>query len=151
MIEIQTKKCAHCGRELPVSEYNHCSVASDGLQSWCRDCSREANRKAWRAKKEKAHQEKKEMERLTEGKVVDPNLILLTRKEGHIAGECEVVPMPPIYPQRTQRREKSEPAKVVKSLRDATPRELMAELKRRGFVWTDMTYTEVHRIEFKNI
>lgn len=36
--EMATKVCSHCGRELPVSEFNKRSASSDGLQHWCRDC-----------------------------------------------------------------------------------------------------------------
>ena len=36
--EEATKVCGHCGRELPVSEFNKRSASSDGLQFWCRDC-----------------------------------------------------------------------------------------------------------------
>ena len=36
-------------------------------------------------------------------------------------------------------------------IQDFQPRELMAELKRRGYEWTDMIYTEVRRVNFKDI
>ena len=42
----QTKKCIHCGRELPISSFNKCSRSADGLQSYCKDCHREENAKA---------------------------------------------------------------------------------------------------------
>lgn len=37
-MEEATKKCRKCGRELPVSLFNKCSSAKDGLQSRCREC-----------------------------------------------------------------------------------------------------------------
>lgn len=164
MTEIQTKKCAHCGRELPMSDFNHCSRSANGYQSWCRECSNEAVKKAQKAKKEKALKAKKEIEHLAEGKVVDPEILLSARKEGYIPGECEISPMPALFTlgaskQKSKVEEKpveSEIKKVSvkngdKTLKDATPRELMAELKKRGFVWTDMTYTEVHKISYANI
>lgn len=33
----QTKKCIHCGRELPLSSFNKCLKNADGLQSYCVD------------------------------------------------------------------------------------------------------------------
>lgn len=41
---IKTKKCTRCGRELPVTEFNKKNNALDGLQSWCKECQREALR-----------------------------------------------------------------------------------------------------------
>lgn len=41
--EMATKVCSHCGRELPVSEFNKRNASSDGLQQWCRDCMRNAH------------------------------------------------------------------------------------------------------------
>lgn len=34
--EIKTKKCAKCGRELPLSEFYVKNSAADGLQTWCK-------------------------------------------------------------------------------------------------------------------
>ena len=47
----QTKVCNKCGRELPVSEFNKCSGSKDGLQWYCRDCSRTANQQSYEKKK----------------------------------------------------------------------------------------------------
>lgn len=41
---IKTKKCTRCGRELPVTEFHKKNNALDGLQSWCKECQREALR-----------------------------------------------------------------------------------------------------------
>lgn len=43
--EITTKVCPKCGRELPTSEFNKSSKNKDGLQSWCRECQREAQKR----------------------------------------------------------------------------------------------------------
>ena len=40
-LEIKTKKCSKCGRELPVIEFYKKSDAPDGLQYWCKKCARE--------------------------------------------------------------------------------------------------------------
>lgn len=45
--EMATKVCSHCGRELPVSEFNKRSASSDGLQNWCRDCMRKSHNESY--------------------------------------------------------------------------------------------------------
>lgn len=35
---METKKCTKCGRELPLSEFNKCSINTDGLQYRCKEC-----------------------------------------------------------------------------------------------------------------
>lgn len=45
-LEIKTKKCSKCGRELPVTEFYVKSNAPDGLQSWCKECSKRANKQS---------------------------------------------------------------------------------------------------------
>jgi DNA-directed RNA polymerase subunit RPC12/RpoP len=37
-MEEATKKCSKCGKELPVSMFNKCKSAKDGLQARCREC-----------------------------------------------------------------------------------------------------------------
>ena len=43
-MENVTKKCMKCGRELPVSSFNKCRSRKDGLQTYCKECSKEANK-----------------------------------------------------------------------------------------------------------
>lgn len=43
-LEIKTKKCTRCGRELPVTEFHKKRMSLDGLQSWCKECFREAEK-----------------------------------------------------------------------------------------------------------
>lgn len=43
-LEVKTKKCSRCGRELPVTEFYKKSDTPDGLQSWCKECFREAEK-----------------------------------------------------------------------------------------------------------
>ena len=35
---METKKCANCGQELPLSEFNRCAKNRDGLMSYCKGC-----------------------------------------------------------------------------------------------------------------
>ena len=43
-LEVKTKKCTRCGRELPVTEFYKKSKAPDGLQIWCKECFKKASR-----------------------------------------------------------------------------------------------------------
>lgn len=49
--EMTTKVCVKCGRELPVSSFNKHSHAKDGLQPYCRECSKAATMKTYYARK----------------------------------------------------------------------------------------------------
>lgn len=46
-LEIKTKKCSKCGRELPVTEFYVKSDAPDGLQYWY-DSKTGEKRNSWR-------------------------------------------------------------------------------------------------------
>lgn len=37
---VQTKTCKCCGRELPITEFNKRTANEDGLDVYCRDCTR---------------------------------------------------------------------------------------------------------------
>lgn len=39
---METKKCSKCGRELSKSEFYKHPRANDGLQSFCKECAKEA-------------------------------------------------------------------------------------------------------------
>lgn len=39
-LEVRTKKCSKCGRELPASEFYVKNSAADGLQPWCKECQK---------------------------------------------------------------------------------------------------------------
>lgn len=42
---METKKCACCGQELPTTEFYASQRNKDGLQSYCKKCAIEANKK----------------------------------------------------------------------------------------------------------
>lgn len=52
MIARKTKRCTHCGLTKPVAEFSKNSRTSDGLQSWCNNCVRMANRSSRRCETE---------------------------------------------------------------------------------------------------
>lgn len=40
--EIKTKVCPKCGRELTADMFNLSAKSADGLQSYCKECSKKA-------------------------------------------------------------------------------------------------------------
>ena len=40
----QEKKCSHCGRILPLSEFHKKTIAKDGHQTYCKKCQAEQNK-----------------------------------------------------------------------------------------------------------
>lgn len=107
---IPTKKCPKCGRELPTTEFYTNIRNKDGLQDKCKDCQSEWNREY--------HKRKKEEKRLASLNVEDK---VETKKVIVDEKECTM-------------------AKVYTNpeLAKFTPREMMAELKARGFRWEYM-------------
>lgn len=107
---IPTKKCPKCGRELPTTEFYTNIRNKDGLQDKCKDCQREWNREYNKRKKEE-----KRLASLNVEDKVETKKIIVDEKE------CTM-------------------AKVYTNpeLAKFTPREMMAELKARGFRWEYM-------------
>lgn len=46
-----TKRCPKCGEVLPITEFHKHSKSKDGLQSWCKHCSKIANATSYSNKK----------------------------------------------------------------------------------------------------
>lgn len=107
---IPTKKCPKCGRELPTTEFYTNIRNKDGLQDKCKDCQREWNREYNKRKKEE-----KRLDSLNVEDKVETKKVIVDEKE------CTM-------------------AKVYTNteLAKFTPREMMAELKARGFRWEYM-------------
>ena len=42
---METKKCTHCGRVLPTSNFHKSSYTKDGLYPTCKDCRKEQQKK----------------------------------------------------------------------------------------------------------
>ena len=51
--QVKTKVCKRCGRELPLHEFGRHGRTADGLQVYCRECSKQAMMRTRRAKVEK--------------------------------------------------------------------------------------------------
>lgn len=37
-MEVETKRCRYCWRELPLSEFYKSKITKDGHQAYCREC-----------------------------------------------------------------------------------------------------------------
>lgn len=107
---VRTKKCPKCGRELPTTEFYTNIRNKDGFQDRCKDCQREWNREYQRKKAE----ERKKATLNNEDKI-ETEKVVIDAKEHTMAK---------VY---------SEP-----ELAKFTPRQLMQELKARGYRWEYM-------------
>ena len=107
---VPTKKCPKCGRELPVTEFYTNTHSKDGYQDKCKECQRVWNREYLQRKKEE-----KRLASLNVEDKVETKKVIVDEKE------CTI-------------------AKVYTNpeLAKFTPREMMAELKSRGFKWEYM-------------
>lgn len=107
---IPTKKCHKCGRELPTDMFYTNKHNKDGFQDRCKDCQREWNREYQRKKAKE-----KKIAALNIEDKVETKKVIVDEKE------CTM-------------------AKVYTNpeLAKFTPREMMAELKARGFKWEYM-------------
>lgn len=94
----KTKKCACCGKELPVENFGKCANNQDGLYSYCKECTRAKARETYARSR---HQAK------------------------------EVVT--------------SAVRSINVELQRFTPRELIAELRSRGYVG-ELKYTQVIKV-----
>jgi hypothetical protein len=116
----EMKYCSCCKTLKPVSEFHKNKASKDGLQPICKKCRAEKDRT--RTTKAKAESMTIEVEPAQVEKVIvpkkpaDPNIIITN--DGR----------------KLVRKESSD----NKSLDQYTPREILAELKRRGYVWTEM-------------
>jgi DNA-directed RNA polymerase subunit M/transcription elongation factor TFIIS len=102
------KRCSHCGKILPVTEFRKHKGSPDGLQYACKTCQVEMTTKA----KQKRTEEKKERIREAQ-KELDKERILSGQPEilNNLNLEIEAVP----------------------SIHSATDAELVEELKKRGY------------------
>lgn len=107
---VPTKKCPKCGRELPTTEFYTNCRNKDGLQDKCKKCQSDWNREYHRRKKEE-----RRVAALNIEDKVETKKVIVDEKE------CTM-------------------AKVYTNpeLAKFTPREMMAELKARGFRWEYM-------------
>lgn len=118
---ISEKRCSHCGKTLPVEKFYRSKQSKDGYMYSCKDCVNESKRRGVEDKRRK-----REEARLALAKqgVKNPSIMQVKREEA-----------------------RAERYAVPKTLDLYTARELLAELKYRGYVWTDMTLTQKVRYD----
>lgn len=120
---VAMKTCLRCGRILPVTNFHTNAKAHDGLQPYCKECKREYDRSRKEVLKAKQEEAKKELARMAS------NTDTIKLKDGTVL------------------------RKVVKDfgnpLEQFTSRELLAEIKRRGYKWEKITI--VQEIDFNKI
>lgn len=119
---VPTKVCPKCGRELPTTAFYGNVRNADGLQDRCKECQREFNRESYRRKREAMR-----IEKLNHEDKVETEKVIIDAKEHTMAK---------VY---------SEP-----ELAKFTPRQLMAELKSRGYRWDYMLEPQ-RKIQFDKI
>ena len=111
------KKCCHCGRILPVTEFRRHSKAKDGLQSACKECQVEMTTAA----KQKRTADKKEITRQARKEAIKAKLLVQDpelMREVIEDAEKDFAPVP---------------AAPGITLEFATDQQLVDELKRRGY------------------
>lgn len=106
---METKKCIHCGRILPIDQFSKKSKSKDGLQPYCKSCNKEVQAARKAGKKDNDE---------SEAQTYYPaNAVVPTEK--------------------------------VNLLESFTPRQLLKELKRRGYRWSGMSV--VMTIDYESI
>ena len=130
----ETKKCTRCGRVLPIENYNKSSKSADGLQIYCRECQSELSKAYNRANAAKIAERRRE--RQQQKAAVD------SAPKDEPTNNADVIRT---SDGRTLRRVSDS----CKPLEEYTSRDLLSELKRRGYVWADM-YVK-HKIEYSKI
>ena len=128
------KKCSHCGKILPVSEFRKHKGSPDGLQYACKTCQVEMTTKAKqkRTAKKKALLEEVQKEAMMKKVLAEmpaassePEVIIPSNEPQKLDASPEV--NTPII------NELLEPQKPVPTLASATDDQLVEELKRRGY------------------
>lgn len=118
------KKCCHCGRILPVTEFRRHKKSPDGLQYACKECQVEMTTKA----KQKRTENRKKVIREAQKEVI---------KEKILAGDPDIpkvgIHHEVVYKEVPIINDLTDPIPPVPTLYGATDEELVEELKKRGY------------------
>ena len=118
------KKCCHCGRILPVTEFRRHKKSPDGLQYACKECQVEMTTAA----KQKKAEKRKEVIREAQKEVI---------KEKILAGDPDI-PKVGIHNELVYKavpiiNDLADPIPPIPTLYGATDEQLVDELRRRGY------------------
>jgi hypothetical protein len=105
---METKRCGHCGRILPIDQFSKKSKSKDGLRPYCKSCYKGIQEARKAGKKDEESEDKT------------------------------------YYPSNAVA-----PADETNALEKFTPRQLLKELKRRGYRWSGMSV--VMTIDYESI
>lgn len=118
------KKCCHCGRILPVTEFRRHKKSPDGLQYACKECQVEMTTKA----KQKRTENRKKVIREAQKEVI---------KEKILAGDPDIpkveIHHEVVYKEVPIINDLTDPIPPVPTLYGATDEQLVDELRRRGY------------------
>ena len=113
------KKCCHCGRILPVTEFRRHKKSPDGLQYACKECQVEMTTKA----KQKRTENRKKVIREAQKEVI---------KEKILAGDPEMV-LPATSGGLLEKEVENIPVSRLIALECASDETIVEELRRRGY------------------
>lgn len=129
LIGKEMKYCSRCKTLKPIDEFHHHSKTPDGHQPVCKKC---------RAELDKIRNEKKKAAR----EEMKKDSVLIDVPSPVVEKEPIPVPVPPM--KKTDVIVTADGRRLVKSesqnkpLSEYTNREILAELKKRGYVWSEM-------------
>lgn len=125
MAGTELKYCPHCKTLKPLSEFHKNKAAKDGCQPICKKCRHESDAKR--------NQELKERRRLLKEKITSETQTQVTQPE-----ETKTMEKKEIIKTADGRTLVKKEDSGLKPIEKYTPRELLAELKRRGYIWKEM-------------
>lgn len=114
------KRCSHCGRILPVTEFRKHKNHPDGLQYACKECQVEMTTKA----KQKRTAKRNEVIREAQKEVI---------KEKILAGDPEMVELPATSGGLLEKEVENIPVSRLIALECASDETIVEELRRRGY------------------
>lgn len=122
---METKVCKKCGREFTIDQFRADKSQKDGHASVCKFCQSEYEREWAKKRREEKENLKKQAQAIADAM---PDAEIIKLDDGRVLKKV---------------------SKDCKPLSEYDPRELLAELKNRGYVWSDM-YVKT-KIEYSKI
>lgn len=128
-----TKRCSHCGLDLPITDFNHHSHTKDGLQYICRKCQSEMAVEAARKRREKARKEKMMAIMGDDTSHTYNEWMHLMKTSPKLRDEVIALLPPDCAPKVEVHKEIVKKVVVPMELADVDSSELIEELRKRGW------------------